>query len=143
MWNYKVGLGDKPSERSKGVSNFGGLDGSSNREHRSTECQEPVLRMWNNASGFRLNTSKAVKSSPVKILGKETSETFDNSGGASEIKAQKDSSSLRKLGKAVKGRESDRAVVASESLLDTATDLTLPTEVNKLKLLVHPFLIYF
>lgn len=99
--------------------------------------------MRNNASGFRLNSSKAVNYSPVKILGKEKLETFDNSGGAYEIKAQKDSSSLRKLGKAIKGRESDRAVVAWESLLDTATDLTLPTEVNKLKLHVHPFLIYF
>ncbi|XP_062089343.1 uncharacterized protein LOC133795894 isoform X2 [Humulus lupulus] len=120
---------DKPSERSKGVSNFGGLDGSSlNREHLSTERQEPALRMRNNASGFRLNTSKAMNYSPVKILGKEITETFDNSGGASETKAQKDASSLRKLGKAVKGRKSDRAEVASESLLDTATDLTLPTE---------------
>ncbi|XP_030491797.2 uncharacterized protein LOC115707853 [Cannabis sativa] len=116
-----VGLEDKPSERSKGVSNVGGMDGSS----LNTERQEPALRMRNNASGSRLNTPKAMNYSPVKILGKETTETFDNSGGASETKAQKDVSSLRKSGKVLKGRESDRA--ASESL-DAANDLTLPTE---------------
>ncbi|PON32773.1 Phox domain containing protein [Parasponia andersonii] len=126
-----VGLEDKPSERSKGVSNFGGsvMDGSSmNREHLGVEIREPALQMKNNVDGFRLNSSKGIAYSPAKNPGKEITKSIDISHGDSETKAQKDASSLKNLGKGVKGRESDRPELASELLLDAATDVTLPTE---------------
>ena len=103
------------------------MDGSSlNREHLSTESREPALQMKNNERGFRLNTSKGMAYSPSKNPGKEITKSFDNSGGDSETKA----SSLRNLGKAIKGRESNRLEAASDLILDAATDLTLPTEVT-------------
>lgn len=144
--NYLVGLEDKPSERSKSVSNFGGPvmdDSSLNREHLSTESREPALKMKNNADRFRLNTSKGMAYSPAKNPGKEITKSFDNLAGDSETKAQKDASSLRNLGKAVKGRETDRPEAASDLILDATNDLTLPTEVNQLVLSVHALLMYF
>lgn len=119
-----VDLDDKPSEKSKGVSNYGGpvvTDLSSLK-------REPALQMKNNdvSDGFRLD-AKGISYSPVKTSGKELAKPFENSGNDSETRAQKDAYSLRNSGRAVKGR-AQSPEVASELLLDAATDPTLPTE---------------
>lgn len=125
-----VDLNGKPAEKNKGISNFGGpvnvTDLSTlKREHLRNESREPALQMKNNAAsdGFRLNV-KGLSFPPSKIPGKE----FDNSGSDSETRAPKDPSSLRNLGRAVKGKESHSSEAASELPLDAAADLTLPTE---------------
>ncbi|EXB74504.1 Copia protein [Morus notabilis] len=125
-----VDLNGKPSEKNKGISNSGGpvnvTDLSTlKREHLRNESREPALQMKNNAAsdGFRLNV-KGLSFPPSKIPGKE----FDNSGSDSETRAPKDPSSLRNLGRAVKGKESHSSEAASELPLDAAADLTLPTE---------------
>lgn len=130
--NFIVDLNGKPAEKNKGISNFGGpvnvTDLSTlKREHLRNESREPALQMKNNAAsdGFRLNV-KGLSFPPSKIPGKE----FDNSGSDSETRAPKDPSSLRNLGRAVKGKESHSSEAASELPLDAAADLTLPTEVN-------------
>lgn len=129
VWNFIVDLEDKPSEKSKRVSNYGGpLTGhvSSKRDHLSVESREPPLQMQSNVltDGFRLN-AKGVSNSPV---GKQYKKSFDKSGNDSEARAQTDASH-RNLGTTVKGRRNN-GLEASELVLDAANDPTLPTEVN-------------
>ncbi|KAH7547284.1 hypothetical protein FEM48_Zijuj01G0293400 [Ziziphus jujuba var. spinosa] len=125
-----VDLEDKPSEKSRRVSNYGGLvtgHASSKRDHPSVESREPPLQMQNNVStdGFRLN-AKGVSSSPV---GKEYKKSFDKSGSDSEARAQTGASSCRNLGTTtVKERKYNGLGDASEFVLDAANDPTLPTE---------------
>lgn len=132
VWNFIVDLEDKPSEKSRRVSNYGGLvtgHASSKRDHPSVESREPPLQMQNNVStdGFRLN-AKGVSSSPV---GKEYKKSFDKSGSDSEARAQTGASSCRNLGTTtVKERKYNGLGEASEFVLDAANDPTLPTEVN-------------
>lgn len=137
--NFIVDLDDKPSEKSKGVSNYGGPAVTD----LSSLKREPALQMKNNdvSDGFRLD-AKGISYSPVKTPSKELAKPFENSGNDLETRAQKDAYSLRNSGRAVKGR-AQSPEVASELLLDAAMDPTLPTEVNREVLFLLPFLYAF
>ncbi|KAF5466622.1 hypothetical protein F2P56_016533 [Juglans regia] len=102
-----VDLEDKPSEKSKKLPNFLGPvtnNLSSRREHLGSESKEPAFRVKSNVMADRLRSN-----------GKDTS-------------PQNDAASPTYLGNPVKGRDDNALEEASESLLDAATDPTLPTE---------------
>lgn len=141
-WELIVVLEDKPSEKSKMVSNHGvpvSDHFSLKREH--LKSREPPLQTKNNAltDGSKPNT-KGVSYSPV---GKEVRKSFDNSASDLETRAQTDASSHRNLGNAVKGRKNNGLGEASELTLDAATDPTLPTEVNPQASSLFSFQIHF
>ncbi|KAM2993976.1 hypothetical protein FF2_046004 [Malus domestica] len=118
-----VDLDDKPSEKSKKVSNMDGLvtDPFLTREHTGNGVKGSALQLKNN-DGLRVNTK--VSDSQVKSPGKEIGKSLINSGTDSDARAKKDLSSVTNLGKTIKGREEQE----SESFLDTDTVPTLPTE---------------
>ncbi|XP_041015002.1 uncharacterized protein LOC121257812 isoform X2 [Juglans microcarpa x Juglans regia] len=102
-----VDLDDKPSEKSKKLPNFLGPvtnNLSSRREHLGSESKEPAFCAKSNVMADRLRSN-----------GKDTS-------------PQNDAASPTYLGNPVKGRDDIALEEASESLLDAATDPTLPTE---------------
>ncbi|PQM35189.1 uncharacterized protein Pyn_22650 [Prunus yedoensis var. nudiflora] len=116
---------DKPSEKSKQVSNFGGPvtdPFSLKREPIGTRVKDSALQLKNNvvADGLRVNTKGS--SSPVKNSGND----FGKSLGAtdSDTRGKKDASSLINLGKTIQGRDEKEI----ELFVDTDTDPTLPTE---------------
>ncbi|CAB4303145.1 unnamed protein product [Prunus armeniaca] len=120
-----VNLDDKPSEKSKQVSNFGGPvtdPFSLKREPIGTRVKDSALQLKNNvvADGLRVNTKGS--SSPVKKSGND----FGKSLGAtdSDTRGRKDASSLTNLGKTIQGRDEKEI----ELFVDTDTDPTLPTE---------------
>ncbi|KAG6733726.1 hypothetical protein I3842_01G238600 [Carya illinoinensis] len=102
-----VDLEDKPSEKSKKLPNLLGPvtnNLSSRREHLGSESKEPAFHAKSNvmADGLRSN-------------GKDT-------------RLQNYAASPTYLGNLVTGRDDNALEEASESLLDAATDPTLPTE---------------
>ncbi|XP_041015012.1 uncharacterized protein LOC121257812 isoform X4 [Juglans microcarpa x Juglans regia] len=127
-----VDLDDKPSEKSKKLPNFLGPvtnNLSSRREHLGSESKEPAFCAKSNVMADRLRSNgKGVSHFPVKHLGKEFRNSFNNSGGDSDTSPQNDAASPTYLGNPVKGRDDIALEEASESLLDAATDPTLPTE---------------
>ncbi|XP_018837496.2 uncharacterized protein LOC109003695 isoform X3 [Juglans regia] len=127
-----VDLEDKPSEKSKKLPNFLGPvtnNLSSRREHLGSESKEPAFRVKSNVMADRLRSNgKGASHFPVKHLGKEFRNSFNNSGGDSDTSPQNDAASPTYLGNPVKGRDDNALEEASESLLDAATDPTLPTE---------------
>ncbi|KAM1412636.1 hypothetical protein ACFXTO_025341 [Malus domestica] len=121
-----VDLDDKPSGKSKKVSNFGGpvTDLYSLKREQGTGVKGSALQLKNNAvaDGLRVNTK--VSDSQVKSPGKEFGKSLFNSGTDSGARAKKDLSSVTNLGKTIKGREEQE----SELFLDADRDPTLPTE---------------
>eukprot|EP00257_Ricinus_communis_P015025 XP_015572855.1 uncharacterized protein LOC8274501 isoform X1 [Ricinus communis] len=124
-----VDLDDKPPERSTKGSNFVGPVNSlsTNREQLGTECKESASQTKHNfvADGVKMSP-KHISCSPVKKLGKESGKPFEDSVSNSD--AKKNASSVRNLGKTVKGRQIDGSESKPESIRDASPDPTLPTE---------------
>uniref|UniRef100_A0A6M2F561 PX domain-containing protein n=1 Tax=Populus davidiana TaxID=266767 RepID=A0A6M2F561_9ROSI len=125
-----VDLDDKPSEKSKRVSNFIGpaTDSLSTRkEQLSAECKESILQTKHalGVDGAQM-ISKDTTQSPVRKSVKEFGKSFKDPGCDSDT--QKKASSARNLEKNIKGREGDSLEEMSASLNDSANDPMLPTE---------------
>ncbi|KAJ6394536.1 hypothetical protein OIU77_023689 [Salix suchowensis] len=125
-----VDLDDKPSEKSKRVSNFIGsaIDSLSTRkEQLSADCKESILQakhtLW--VDGAQM-ISKDTAQSPVRKSVKEFGKSFKDPGCDSDT--QKDASSARNLEKNIKGRDGNCLEEMPTSLNDTANDPSLPTE---------------
>ncbi|KAJ6427393.1 hypothetical protein OIU84_022898 [Salix udensis] len=125
-----VDLEDKPSEKSKRVSNFIGsaIDSLSTRkEQLSADCKESILQtkhtLW--VDGAQM-ISKDTPQSPVRKSVKEFGKSFKDPGCDSDT--QKDASSARNLEKDIKGRDGNCLEEMPTSLNDTANDPSLPTE---------------
>ncbi|KAL9387793.1 hypothetical protein Peur_020917 [Populus x canadensis] len=122
-----VDLDDKPSEKSKRVSNFIGPAInylSARKEQLSAECKESILQTKHNlgAVGARM-ISKDTPRSPVKSI-KESGRSLKDPGSDSDM--QKNVSSARNLEENV--RVGDSLEEMSVSIHDTASDHMLPTE---------------
>ncbi|KAL3598422.1 hypothetical protein D5086_006340 [Populus alba] len=122
-----VDLDDKPSEKSKRVSNFIGPainSLSTRKEQLSAECKESILQTKHNlgADGARM-ISKDTPRSPVKSI-KESGRSLKDPGSDSDM--QKKVSSARNLEENV--REGDSLEEMSVSIHDTVSDHMLPTE---------------
>ncbi|KAH8514356.1 hypothetical protein H0E87_007260 [Populus deltoides] len=122
-----VDLDDKPSEKSKRVSNFIGPAInylSARKEQLSAECKESILQTKHNlgAVGARM-ISKDTPRSPVKSI-KESGRSLKDPGSDSDM--QKNVSSARNLEENV--RVGDSLEEMSASIHDTASDHMLPTE---------------
>ncbi|KAL9350705.1 hypothetical protein Peur_057960 [Populus x canadensis] len=122
-----VDLDDKPSEKSKRVSNFIGPAInylSARKEQLSAECKESILQTKHNlgAVGARM-ISKDTPCSPVKSI-KESGRSLKDPGSDSDM--QKNVSSARNLEENV--RVGDSLEEMSASIHDTASDHMLPTE---------------
>ncbi|KAJ6715203.1 PHOX (PX) DOMAIN-CONTAINING PROTEIN [Salix viminalis] len=125
-----VDLEDKPSEKSKRVSNFIGsaIDSLSTRkEQLSADCKESILQtkhtLW--VDGAQM-ISKDTPQSPVRKSVKEFGKSFKDPGCDSDT--QKDASSARNLEKDIKGRDGNCLEEMPTSLNYTANDPSLPTE---------------
>ncbi|KAI5602598.1 hypothetical protein BDE02_01G165500 [Populus trichocarpa] len=127
-------LDDKPSEKSKRVSNFIGpaTDSLSTRnkiktEQLSAECKESILQTKHalGVDGARM-ISKDTPQSPERKSVKEFGKSFKDPGCDSDT--QKNASSARNSEKNIKGREGDSLEEMSASLNDSANDPMLPTE---------------
>ncbi|XP_050231801.1 uncharacterized protein LOC126680680 isoform X2 [Mercurialis annua] len=118
-----VDLGDKPSDKSRKVSNFSGADVTSlttKREQLGTEHKQSAAEMKRNlvADSVRMSP-KNISHSTVGKIGKESvprdSDTQKNS-------------SVGNIGNTLKARLADGVAQSSESFDDASTDSTLPAE---------------
>ncbi|PSS07436.1 Sorting nexin-13 like [Actinidia chinensis var. chinensis] len=95
------------------------------REQRNAESTESVLPMKHNsvADASKLNPKGAVHSPHIKPS-KEFGKPFEDSGGFNN----EEQSNLSLTRKSRKGSEADDLQASSQSLVDAATDPTIPTE---------------
>ncbi|GFZ04158.1 phox (PX) domain-containing protein [Actinidia rufa] len=95
------------------------------REQRNAESTESVLPMKHNsvADASKLNPKGAVHSPQIKPS-KEFGKPFEDSGGFNN----EEQSNLSLTRKSRKGSEADDLQASSQSLVDAATDPTIPTE---------------
>ncbi|KAL7222183.1 hypothetical protein ACSBR1_023985 [Camellia fascicularis] len=120
-----VGLDDTPHERGKEVQNALGPSVnpfSSRTEHQNAESKEFPHNFV--AGGSRLNTQGAIHS-PQKKPAKEFRKPFDDLTSDSDNAEQRNVSLTRN---SIKGRKCADVQALSQSLIDAATDPTLPTE---------------
>lgn len=122
---FSVDLADKPHEDNRSVSNPNspinqGLS-PLRKDHAIAETFEPKLRVKTKfqENGLRLNTKDATT---------EKSGLPDRNSGKSENQKENGTLPNRNCGKTESQKENERSGVASESLLDAATDPMLPTE---------------
>lgn len=124
-----AGLDAKPFEKTKNTSHFSAPANdpvSFRRENCSAESKESVMKGKNNVEADELRSK--VNSMPLSLPKKNTHQrikSFDNSGGNTDILAQKSAPSPNNLQKTVKGRDSSDEV--SEVHRDTSD--AFPTEV--------------
>ncbi|KAF9690003.1 hypothetical protein SADUNF_Sadunf01G0150800 [Salix dunnii] len=124
-----VDLDDKPSEKSKRVSNFieSAIDSLSTRkEQLSAACKESILQTKHTlgVDGAQM-ISKDTPQSPVRKSVKEFGKSFKDPGCDSDTQ---NASSARNLEKNIKGRDGNCLEEMPTSLNDTANDPSLPTE---------------
>ncbi|XP_028064289.1 uncharacterized protein LOC114267448 [Camellia sinensis] len=120
-----VGLDDTPHERGKEVQNALGPSVnpfSSRTEHQNTESKEFPRNFV--AGGSRLNTQGAIHS-PQKKPAKEFRKPFDDLTSDSDNAEQRN---VSLTGNSIIGRKCADVQALSPSLIDAATDPTLPTE---------------
>ena len=127
--NFLVDLAGTPNERSKKEVQTGLRPADPlayRREQRNAESTESVLPMKHNsvADASKLNPKGAVHSPHIKPS-KEFGKPFEDSGGFNN----EEQSNLSLTRKSRKGSEADDLQASSQSLVDAATDPTIPTEV--------------
>ncbi|KAB1226703.1 DNA polymerase delta small subunit [Morella rubra] len=126
----RVDLEYKPADKSKKLPNFiGPISDNISSTRECTESNDSAFLMKNNFVPDQLRANgKGMSHSPMKCLSTEFGKSFDNSCCDSDARTQNCTSSFSNSGNSVKGRDGDGLEGPSESILDTATDPTLPTE---------------
>ncbi|XP_059645614.1 uncharacterized protein LOC132287124 isoform X2 [Cornus florida] len=128
---FSVDLDDTAREKSKVVNNIAGCLPellSPRREYSSTEIKESAIQKHNVAADESRLDPKLVVHSPSKKPLKDLGKPFEDSGSDSDNLVQMNKTATRNLGKTVKGSDGDGLIVSSESLIDSATDPTFPSE---------------
>ncbi|GMI93811.1 SORTING NEXIN 3 [Hibiscus trionum] len=125
-----VGLDDNPSEKGKKASNVMGPPMgplTSRRQQLDTESKEPSLRVKPNLATDGLRNAKNVSNSPSKVAAEAWCKSSEDTGSGSDAKVR-NTLLVKNSKENVKGRENEIMDNASELLLDSAMDPTLPTE---------------